>query len=77
MSALEEPKFPVEERIASLKLLAVEAVWPQGRPHAAAEKLSRQTPILPEVRNARIVRQDRRQFRVYDGGLAKEAPRKH
>ena len=27
-------------------------------------------PILANFRNARIVKQDRRQFRVYDGGLA-------
>ncbi len=29
-----------------------------------------QPPVLPSVRTARIVRQDRRQFRVYEGGLS-------
>lgn len=31
----------------------------------------RQSPFDAHVRNARIVRSDRRQFRVYDGGLSK------
>lgn len=53
-------------RIDGLQLLAAEAVWPNG----AAEELfaDRQLPLHPHVRTARIVRQGRRQFRVYDGG---------
>ena len=31
-----------------------------------------QPPILAHFRNARIVKQDRRQFRVYDGGLSNQ-----
>lgn len=77
MIVLDKPKFGVEERIASVKLLAAEAVWPQARAQAAAEMHQRQSPLHPEIRNARIVRQDRRQFRVYDGGLTGELPRKH
>lgn len=33
--------------------------------------LERQAPFLPQIRKSRIVRSDRRQFRVYDGGLDK------
>ena len=30
-----------------------------------------QSPFQAHIRNARIVRSERRQFRVYDGGLSK------
>jgi hypothetical protein len=73
MSPLEEPTGAREERIASVRLLAAERIWPDGRPHAIAE---RQAPLAPEVRKARIVRQDRRQFRVYEGGLGREGREK-
>ena len=40
---------------------------PQAGNRAQAD---RQSPFAPDVRCARIVRSDRRQFRVYDGGLS-------
>ena len=53
-----------------LRLLAAEAIWPDGAPEDDAQRLSdRQRPLSPHVRKARIVRQGRRQFRVYEGGL--------
>lgn len=52
-----------------------EVIWPEGRPHQLAEQLRREEPTLaPHVRTARIVRIDRRQFRVYEGGR-KDDPR--
>ena len=52
-----------------------EVIWPEGRPHKLAEQLKDEQPSLsPHVRTARIVRVDRRQFRVYDGGR-KDDPR--
>ena len=45
-----------------------EPIWPQGHPDP--DKFAdRQAPLHPLVRKARIVRQGRRQFRVYEGGL--------
>jgi len=44
--------------------------WPDGHPLPAMNTLDRQEPFLPHIRKARIVRSDRRQFRVYDGGLS-------
>ena len=59
------------EPIIKRNLLTNDLIWPDGRPHAMAETVaSRQAPFLPHVRNARLVKVDRRQFRVYDGGLA-------
>ncbi len=53
------------------RLKHTELVWPEGRPHALVEAMNRQSPFLPHIRNARVVRVDRRNFRVYDGGLLK------
>lgn len=54
--------------IGNLRLLAAEAVWPDGAPHEPVAVADRQLPLHPHVRMARIVRQGRRQFRVYKGG---------
>ncbi len=59
------------ERTTSRRLGHAEIIWPDGKPHAVVASLSRQTPFLPHIRNARVVRSERRQFRVYEGGLSK------
>lgn len=46
-------------------------VWPDGRPHGRIGRNDRQVPFAPHMRAARLVRSERRQFRVYDGGLSK------
>ena len=46
-----------------------EIIWPDSLPGSGIEIANRQTPFVPAVREARIVRSARRQFRVYDGGL--------
>ena len=48
-----------------------ELIWPDGRAHAMIDNMHHQPPFMPHIREARIVRSDRRQFRVYDGGLGK------
>lgn len=55
--------------VHGLRLLAAEAVWPNGAPDQGLSHDDRQLPLHPHVRKARIVRQGRRQFRVYEGGL--------
>jgi len=62
---------PGTARVIGRKLRGLEIVWPDGKPHSIVNSLHRQVPFLPHVRNARIVRADRRQFRVYEGGLGK------
>ncbi len=71
ISAISAPAWLGSERLVFKRLLRHEVIWPDGRPHAVVSRAHRQAPFLPHVRNARIVRQDRRQFRVYDGGLNK------
>lgn len=55
--------------LTARKLAGYEMVWPDGRPRAVVENMHRQSPFLPRLREARIVRSNRRQFRVYEGGL--------
>lgn len=74
ISVLDTPNWLGYEPIADRQLLCDEIVWPDGRPHPVVESVDRQVPFLPHIRRARIVRQDRRQFRVFDGGLSGSDP---
>ncbi|MEQ1577147.1 MAG: PAS domain-containing protein [Hyphomicrobium sp.] len=74
---LDGPIALKEQSVTGRKILNCHLIWPGGPVEASPTKQPRhsdpafQTPFLPHIRNARIVRQDRRQFRVYDGGLSK------
>jgi hypothetical protein len=74
---LDEPLALKEHKIKSKRLRTWSLVWPNGPLEPAVLKTAspgqaaRQTPFLPHIRNARIVKSDRRQFRVYEGGLSK------
>jgi hypothetical protein len=71
VGALDAPDWLGTRRLLERRLASHQIVWPDGRPHALIDKVDRQAPFLPGVRHARLVRSDRRQFRVYDGGLAR------
>ena len=71
LSPMDRPAWLGHEPLTSTRIIANELIWPDGRPHAMIDNIHRQTPFLPHIREARIVKSDRRQFRVYDGGLAK------
>lgn len=71
MTPLKRPDWLGHEPLTEKRLKHVELIWPEGRPHGLVEAMNRQSPFQPHIRNARIVRVDRRQFRVYDGGLHK------
>ena len=66
-----EPEWHVKAPFTEKTLIDTECIWPDGRPQQSPTSIDRQSPFHPQIRNARIVRQDRRQFRVYDGGLDK------
>ena len=70
ISAIALPDTIGEEALHKKQLVRREIIWPDGRPRSLSQTIQKQVPFLPHVRNARIVRQDRRQFRVYDGGLS-------
>lgn len=71
MTPISDEPWLGHEPLVSRRLTAHEIIWPEGRPHAIAHALDRQRPFAPHIRHARIVRSDRRQFRVYDGGLSR------
>ncbi len=71
ITPLDRPDWLGHEALITKCLKHTELIWPEGRPHAIVEAMNRQSPFLPHIRNARIVRVDRRQFRVYEGGLQK------
>ena len=53
-----------------LQLVEHELIWPDGRPYQIKQQLGSLAPppLASSLRKARIVRQDRRQFLVYEGG---------
>ncbi len=72
--ALSPPSWLSMEKLDRRLLHRMELIWPDGRPHAVVERFDNQSPFLPHIRYGRLVRSDRRQFRVYDGGLSKADP---
>ncbi|HWV83199.1 MAG TPA: PAS domain-containing protein [Hyphomicrobiaceae bacterium] len=53
------------------RILERGVIWPEGRPHAVAERMApppAQSPFKYDFSRSRLVRLRRRQFRVYEGG---------
>ncbi len=69
--AIDAPGWLGEERLPSLKISSHHQIWPDGRPFAAIEKFRSAPVLVPELVGARLVRINRRSFRVLDGGLGK------
>ncbi len=70
ISPITHPLWLGTEPLSTLELVEAEVVWPEGRPFAVAERMN-QTPVLtPQATAGRLVRFQRRQFRVLDGGRA-------
>ncbi|CAN0507039.1 unnamed protein product, partial [Phaeothamnion confervicola] len=71
IAPMSQPMWLGSEPLVSLKLESAEIVWPDGRPHSVAERMTHQPPVLePYASSGRLVRFERRQFRVLDGGRA-------
>lgn len=67
-AAIAPPAWLGTEPLARLALVAHDVLWPEGRTFALSQAPSRQLPLSPELAGARVVRSDRRQFRILDGG---------
>jgi hypothetical protein len=80
---LDDPVPLKEHTITARRVVSAKLFWPNGPLEPPVfrtpdpESAERQSPFGPHIRNARIVRQDRRQFRVYEGGLTKPPLDKH
>lgn len=68
ISCSSSPIWLGSESLEKLRLLGVEIVWPDGRPHAIAERFAKTPALSTETAGSRIVRFEQRQFRVLDGG---------
>jgi hypothetical protein len=69
-SPLETPCWLAAAPVASKYLIANELIWPTLDPRAALTRPQEAAePDILRERNARIVRADRRRFRVVEGGL--------
>jgi hypothetical protein len=68
ISAIDPPYWLGTEPVAPGPIIKRDIIWPDGRPHPVVARLNRQSPFLPAMQGARIVRQERRQFRVFEGG---------
>lgn len=69
VTPINKPKWLGAVPLTHRTLLRHEIIWPDAEPGNAIEIVNGQAPFLPAVREARIVRSARRQFRVYEGGL--------
>lgn len=68
ISATHNPLWLGSEPLTDVSLGAIEMIWPDGRPHALVERLLHTPALAQSHSGSRVVRFDRRQFRVFDGG---------
>lgn len=72
LAPLDKPSWLGAPPIARVSIASCDPIWPDGRPRSVVDAMGRQSPFLPAIRQGRIVRSDRRQFRVYEGGLGRD-----
>jgi hypothetical protein len=71
---LDPPDWLGELPLTAKRIIAHELVWPAGGPTFQDEdREQRDVPVILPTRHARIVRSERRQFRVFEGGLSGDA----
>jgi hypothetical protein len=75
MSPTLQPHWLDKGRLTSRRLLRHELVRLDSRREGTQPGSPRQTPFLPTLGGLRVVKSDRRQFRVLEGGLA--GPKHH
>lgn len=73
-AALEPPPWLGHALLATKRMISHELIWPTSGPLAQVAAVDPQPPMLMHAQNARIVRSERRQFRVFEGGLSQSGP---
>ncbi len=69
ITPIDRPSWLGAVPLTNRALTRHELIWPDAEARSDVQIMDRQTPFLPAVREAKIVRAARRQFRVYEGGL--------
>jgi hypothetical protein len=73
MTVIEAADWLGSERLVSRRLIERHVVWPDGRPHSAKDLYKAPPPpLLASLAGARLVKSERRTFRVLDGGRASD-----
>jgi hypothetical protein len=70
IASVDNPHWLGSVALTHRKILSHSLIWPSGQPHTPSSTTPRQAPFLPAMRHTKIVRAQRRQFRVYEGGLS-------
>ncbi len=71
ISCISPPAWLGTVRLERNSLIEHDLIQPDGFSSAKINPNERQAPFAPHMRDARLVRSERRQFRVYEGGLSK------
>jgi hypothetical protein len=74
--ALDDPAWLGTEALMSIELLSHKLIWPGREMNAERPPMRPITPVLSSLAGARLVKIDRRSFRVLDGGLVTGVPEK-
>lgn len=72
-----EPHWLGRERLVNLRLTDCSVIWPDGRPHGLASRPAEKAPApVRDLGPVQVVRQERRVFRVLQGGRTAQEPPK-
>lgn len=72
MSVLTSPHWLGYERLTVKRLIDHDLIWPDGRPRSIIDRTGKEAPFRPAPPAMRMVKSDRRLFRVFDGGRNKD-----
>lgn len=72
LSPLDPPQWLGELPLTCKRIISQELIWPAGIDDAKSEPQRDDVPVLLPAEHARIVRSERRQFRVFQGGLGRD-----
>jgi hypothetical protein len=72
MSVLTSPHWLGYERLTTRRLIDHDVIWPDGRPRSIIERTGGEAPFRPSPPAVRMVKSERRLFRVFDGGRGKD-----
>lgn len=72
MSVLTSPHWLGYERLTTRRLIDHDVIWPDGRPRSIIERTGLEAPFRPASSAVRTVKDERRLFRVFDGGRGKD-----
>ncbi len=58
----------IQEPYNQIELSTFDVIWPDGRPHALVARAGAPAPFIRDTGDSKVVRFERRSFRVYEGG---------